>query len=135
MNLQNLPQKPGRGILSAGVLAGCLVACASSPQTLETPRPQNAPLVLKVRNENPMDVRVYAIRGTVKTRLGIVSTMRTEYFKIPRSLYRSAGAVQFRVDPVGGAPGYVTEPVLVSGIHQIDLRLEKPFAYSRMLVR
>jgi hypothetical protein len=61
--------------------------------------------------------------------------MRTEYFKIPPDLYWSAGAVQFRVDPIGGAPGYVTEPVLVSGIHRIDLRLEKPFAYSRMLVR
>jgi hypothetical protein len=135
MNLKNLPPKRRPGILSASVLAGCLVACASSPPAVDTPRPQRAPLVLKVRNDNPMDVRVYAIRGTLQSRLGVVPTMRTEYFKIPPYLYRSTGAVQFRVDPIGGAPGYVTEPVLVSGIHQIDLRLEKPFAYSRMLVR
>ena len=109
-----------------------LMACASSGHASI---PTGETLLLRIRNDNPADVRVYGVRETLEIRLGMVTSFRTEYFSVPSILYGSTGRLRIKVVPVGGGPVYVTDPILIIGIRRIDLRLVHPFAHSAIFVR
>jgi hypothetical protein len=122
-------------LLGEALLALLLLACGGKARAPETAAPETETVVLRVRNENPANVRIYAVRSTTQYRLGVVTTFRTESFEIPALVYRSTGRVQFMVVPVGGGQNYVTEPILIAGTHRIDLRVSNPLVHSQVLVR
>ena len=114
-----------------------LTMSACAPRNIAATRATHLDSIflLRVRNENPMDARIYVVRGSLEYRLGIVTTFRTEYFRVPSLVFRSAGALRVKVVPIGGGPVYMTEPILTGAIHRIDLRLANPFAHSAIFVR
>lgn len=116
------------------VLVALVILCACASQNIATTRP-DAILLLRVRNENPMDARVYVMRESLEYRVGVVTTFHTEYFRVSPHFVRSAQSLRIKVVPVGGGPVFVTEPILTGTIHQIDVRLANPFAHSAIFVR
>ncbi|HEX8691834.1 MAG TPA: hypothetical protein VF746_05415 [Longimicrobium sp.] len=108
--------------LAAAVAASLtLGACASSGAggsltPADAPaRAQASPATVKVENRNWQDVVVYAVRegSGVRARLGMVTSMSTQTFRIPRHMLAAGDNIRLQVDPIGSTRGYVTEGILL----------------------
>lgn len=110
-------------------------ACGASNAAISGGPRSESMLVLRVRNENPLDARVYVVRESLDYRLGIVASFHTESFRIPALVSPSGGTLRFKVVPVGGGQEYKTEAILIGASQRIDLRLGNPFAQSVVFVR
>src|SRR6059036_4315538 len=78
-------------------------------------------ITLLVRNDNWLQVDVYLLRATTRQRLGTVSSMGTQIFRIPRALYATSGTVQLLADPIGTDETFRTEQIPVGQARQIEL--------------
>ncbi|MBX6364276.1 MAG: hypothetical protein IRZ00_10450 [Gemmatimonadetes bacterium] len=85
---------------------------------------------MRVANHNWLDVDVYAVREGTKYRLGTVTSMTAQVFRLPSGLATPSGDFQLLVDPIGSNEVFVTEPLLVAPGQLVDWSIENHLALS-----
>jgi hypothetical protein len=91
------------------------------------------PATVHVANNNFADVTVYVVQSGMRWRLGTVSGLSRQQFKMPRLAY-DAGDLHLLADPVGGARSYLSPPVRVHPGQSVDLRLHATLSMSSISV-
>ena len=117
------------------VLVFLLSASTASAQH-ERERPNTAMVV--VENHNWSDVVVYAVRGGMKVRLGMVAAVHTGTFYVPPTMMTDGAMVRLYVRPIGGpsrgAAFYQSEAVPVMRDEKAVLTLDGDLSRSFIAV-
>lgn len=92
------------------------------------------PTLVFVRNNNYLDMTVWAINGGRRFRLGTVGGFGERQFALPASLLNQAHDIILFVDPVGGTAGWATPPLLVNPGDVIEWRVENNLSLSSVRV-
>lgn len=95
-------------------------------------RPEGA--TVKVTNNNWGDMNVYMVRGSSRYRLGTVTSMSTEVFRVPQALVGNTGGVQLLADPIGSTSSYLSPTIFVSGGETVQLNVQNQLAISNVSV-
>ena len=93
-----------------------------------------APATITVQNQNGLDLVVYAVNGAQRQRLGMVTSLGTSTFRIPRTAM-SNGEVRLLVDPVGSNQAYLNDPIAVQPGQRVSLDVGQNLASSFLAVR
>lgn len=126
-----------RAMLTAGmvVLAG---ACAPGTEsTAYVPGLDGAgqeETTVRVANNNWNNMTVYVVRGSSRHRLGTVTSMNTETFRIPAAFLTGTDAVRLVADPLGSSDTYTTPTVQVQPGEEIEFDIENHIAISSVSV-
>jgi hypothetical protein len=88
------------------------------------------PVRIRVENHNWLDVNVYAVHNGTRYRLGTVTSMTRQMFRLPVAMLAQTGEFRLLVDPIGSSEVFLTEPLLVSPGQQIDWNVENHLALS-----
>src|SRR5882724_11602217 len=107
-------------------------ATAAAPAPAPEPR---SPVALRVTNSNWSDVRIYVVRGTLRVRLGTVTTNSTVDFTIPADFLSGAGNVTLLAAPVAGRASWSTPLPAISAGDEFELVVEDVLQYSHLVVR
>ena len=116
------------------VTAGCARHKPAAESTAPAPVAR-APILLHVINSNWSDVRIYLVRGTMRMRLGTVSTNSTVDFTIPADYLSGASSVTLVADPVAGRTPWSTPLPGVTEGDEFELVVENFLQYSHLVVR
>lgn len=115
----------------AGVSGGCSSAMEREPANAFAGETETTVLVT---NNNWSDMTLYATRNGAMTRLGSVTSMSTERFRLPSPLVVGSGNLQLVADPLGSSQTYRSPPLLVSAGQQIEFTLQNNLALSTLSV-
>jgi hypothetical protein len=78
------------------------------------------PVEVTVNNSNYLDVDVFAVRGSSRSRIGSVTGLSSATFLVPAN--RAAdGNLQLLVDPIGSNATYLTDKISVSPGQHVEL--------------
>ena len=122
----------------AFLMVGCASTGGSSTAMMtsstEPMAPAAAETTLEVTNHNWSDVVVYALHHTTRVRLGMVTSMNTRQFKLPRVMQVSTSDVRLVAAPIGSSEDFVTGPIHVGPGQRVELQLENTLAISNWSV-
>jgi hypothetical protein len=121
-----------RWVLPILLLALANGGCAggrSKPSLGKEPRQAT----VHVANNNFADITVYVVQSGMRWRLGTVTGLSRQQFRMPR-LSSDAGDLHLLADPVGGARSYLSPPVRVHPGETVDLRLHATLSMSSVSV-
>jgi len=108
-----------------GLLLAGFGACASSPsRDVAAVRYGAEEVVVRIKNFNWSDVTVYLLNGTVRTRLGMVTSMGEAMFRLPAGLLASSTNVRLILDPIGSTVTFTTEPIFVQPGQTVEMNVE-----------
>jgi hypothetical protein len=130
--------KAFNGIVAAAatlLVTACAPGAMSEGSASPEARKAEEPVTVTVRNNNWSDMIVYVVRGSARSRLGMVTSLRTETFTVPRASISGNGTVQLYADPVGSLRGYLTEAVPVRAGQQVSLDVGSSLSISFVSVR
>lgn len=121
-------------LLLALASGGC-AAARGEPPLGKAPAMRKAPppTTVHVANNNFADITVYVVQSGMRWRLGTVTGLSQQAFRLPRLSY-DAGDLHLLADPVGGARGYLSPPVRVHPGEAVDLRLHATLSMSSVSV-
>lgn len=122
-------------VLTSTVIAnGC--ATTGTPMTSnEAPlAPIDEKTMIEVHNHNWADMIVYAVHHNSRIRLGMVTSMNTERFDIPRSLQSLASDLRLIAAPIGSVEEFSTAPIMIAPGQRVELRLENLLSISNWSV-
>jgi len=105
-------------------------ACATKKGSAQ-PQPERT--AVTVKNDNWLDVTIFAVRGGARTRLGFVTGMSRGTFPVP-SDFAPDGTLQLMVDPVGGHNVYVTDRIVVNSGQRVELTVAQVLRMSSFSV-
>jgi hypothetical protein len=117
-------RKMGHRTLGRVALLGALLssACVTHrPSDLGSAR-SVAPKVI-VRNDNWLDVVIYAVHGSSRIRVGTVGGSSTTTFRLTGEAANGATPLQILADPIGSRSTYVTDPVTLNPGQHLELQL------------
>jgi hypothetical protein len=120
------------GLAAAALLA---VGCAHGNSATADAANADAGAVVHVSNNNWSDMNVYVVRGTMRQRLGTVSSLATGKFRLPRHIFTSPEPMRLLADPIGGAQQYLSPPLLVNPGQVVEWRLENNVQLSSAFIR
>jgi len=109
-----------RELIIAG-LAGLVIdtaACAPHHGSAAAPPPE--PVEVTVNNSNYLDVDVFAVRGTSRSRIGSVTGLSSATFLLPAH-HAADGNLQLLVDPIGSNATYLTDKIAVNPGQHVEL--------------
>lgn len=109
-----------RELIIAG-LAGLVIdtaACATHHGSAAAAPPE--PVEVTVNNSNYLDVDVFAVRGTSRSRIGSVTGLSSATFLLPVH-YAADGNLQLLVDPIGSNATYLTDKIAVNPGQHVEL--------------
>jgi hypothetical protein len=115
-------------------LAGMLTGCAGPSNPQAGPLPAVDAASVQVRNSNWMDMTVYVESGTVRVRLGTVTSMGVSRFDIPGSLLTGPGEIQFIADPIGLPSGFRSHELNVWPGQTIRFNIENQLTLSNVSI-
>ena len=115
----------------AALAALTIDAAACARKNASKPEPERT--AVTVRNDNWLDVTVFAVRGGARTRLGFVTGMGRGTFPVP-SDFVPDGVLQLMVDPVGSSATYVTDRIVVSSGQRVELTVATVLRMSSFAV-
>lgn len=113
--------------LFALALVTLLGTAACTGKGTDAPRPQQQTFVA-VDNQAWLDVNVYAIAGSQRSRLGTVTAHGTHTFRLPVSVVGAGRELQFLVDPVGSNAQGTSWNIFVAPGQQVRLTVPPQFA-------
>jgi len=120
--------------LAAALLALAPLACA----TTGPPPPDgrlDAPVTVRVRNYNWLDVHAYVHGAGQRHSLGLVTSNDEQRFTIPRSALSSNRALVFIALPVGSRVGYVSDDLYVEPGDEVVWTIQNNLAQSTLSIR
>lgn len=96
---------------SAGLLVflACIAGCGARGETLGRPEASEAAPVIRVVNQNLIDMEVYLTRDGTRSLLGLVTAGSTSTFPVPSDMIGAAGDLRLIADPVGSALDFSSE--------------------------
>jgi len=106
-------------------------ACATRHGAGTAPPPER--VAVTVKNTNWMDMDVFAVRGSTRSRVGSVTGLTTATFRVPAN-FAPDGVLQFMVDPIGSDAAYVTEKISVSPGQRVELTIASVLRMSNYAV-
>jgi FtsP/CotA-like multicopper oxidase with cupredoxin domain len=77
---------------------------------------------------------VYAVRGTSRIRLGMVTSMATQVFRLPEAVAGGAGGVRLLADPIGGSEQFLTPAMRVSPGDEVKLEIQNQLQISTVSI-
>ena len=92
------------------------------------------PVRVYVQNNNWLDVRVYAVRGSTRFRLGTVHSQQGQFFELPTHMTESGQHVQLQADPVGSARSKTMPDVMINPGDIVEWNIENSLDLSRISV-
>ena len=116
-------------LLLAITVSGC--SLNKEPQT----EPESGALAdarVDVTNHNWLDMVIYATRGSMRVRLGTVTSMGREMLTIPKNGLASTSGVQLIAAPIGSSADYATYPVDVWPGDTVEFRIENNLGASNV---
>jgi hypothetical protein len=116
------------------VAIATLAGCASGGTAPGTARESGPRPVVVVRNDNWLDVNVYAVRGSSRFRLGTVRGNGTATLPLPPTLTGDAGGIRLLVDPIGSRGSYLTESIAVGPDQWVSFTVASTLALSSYAV-
>jgi hypothetical protein len=119
--------------VSAALLG--LAACAPAAGTsgaADGPAPEAT--VVRVANNGWADVTVYLLDGGMRRRLGMVTGLSSQTFRLPPAAVSSARPLQLLASPVGGSSSFVSTPWRVSPGQAIAMRVNQSLSMSTVSV-
>lgn len=124
--------------LALAVATGFLTACATAhsadePTTRTLPYEPEAASVV-VENNNWQDVRVFAVVGGMRHRLGTVTSMNTRRYRIPQHMTAHARQLRILVDPIGGQATFLSPSVQVYAGQEVSLSVQNHLPISSIAV-
>jgi len=93
-----------------------------------------APVWLTVQNHHRANVVLYAVRGTLRQRLGTVTAAATQRFALPPNTVADAGGFVLVGEPLGGDAPARTEVLHVFPGQRVVWTLESRLAQSTVAV-
>jgi len=93
-------------------------ACASHHANAAAAPPER--MVVVVNNSNYLDVDVFAVRGTTRSRVGSVTGLSSATFRVPTH-FAPDGSLQLLVDPIGSNATYVTDKIAVGPGQHLEI--------------
>ena len=106
-------------------------ACATKKASSAQPQPERT--AVTVKNDNWLDVTIFAVRSGARTRLGFVTGMSRGTFPIP-SDFVPDGTLQLMVDPVGSSATYMTDRIVVNSGQRVELTVATVLRMSSFAV-
>lgn len=125
-----------RWLMATVVAAGIGAAGCAGGMTQQSPEDALAQaadpdaVTVHVDNHNWQDVDVYALHDGMRYRLGMVTSMSGQNFRVPLGVLTQTGDFRLLVDPIGSNQSYVTDPLLVSPGQQIKWSVENHLSLS-----
>jgi hypothetical protein len=116
---------------AAAALTIDVAACATHHAASAAPKAERT--AVTVKNDNWMDMAVFAVRGSSRLRIGFVTGMSRGTFTIPAD-FCPDGVLQLLVDPVGSNATYLTERISVSSGQRVELTVGTVLAMSSFAV-
>ena len=113
------------------VLGGCAAGAPAAWQA----RAASRDVTLLLRNDNWLNVTIYALRGGARFRVGTVNGMSRERFRLARDLYGPSGHLRLLVDPAASDETFTTELILLGEVQQIEWTVTAHLPNSRLLLR
>lgn len=90
--------------------------------------------VVIVQNRHWSDVRISAIRGGARYRLGTVNSMHTDTLVIPPVITSGIVDLRFLAEPIGSSSRFLSEPVRVGPGEDVELRIANELGHSAVSV-
>lgn len=118
------------------VLAMAAGACARGGGAGEK-RPMGKPApptLVVVANHNFLDMNLYVVQSGMRVRLGTVSGLTTQRFRLPREVSRHTGDLRLFADAIGGPQSYLSPPVWVRPGQSLELTLGASLNLSSLAV-
>jgi hypothetical protein len=119
-------------ILGALLSSACATNRVSEQQLMAD---RNAAPKMTVRNDNWLDVVIYAVHGTSRVRVGTVAGSSTQTFRLTSETANGATPLQILADPIGSASKYITEPVTLSRGQRLELQVGSTISISTFAIR
>ena len=115
----------------------CLVTACSGRRAAPLPGSpdEDVPVRLTVRNDNFLDMVVYAEAGGQRLRIGDVVGKRTRRFELPKTLPGGAQGLRFRVEPIGSDDFYRSDEVYPPPGGIIVLTVSPTLSMSSIAIR
>jgi hypothetical protein len=88
-----------------------------------------------VRNDNWLDVVLYAVRGTARFRIGTVGGSSTKTFRLTSQALSGGNELRILADPIGAPAGYVTDGVVLAPGQRLELQIGSPLSISTFAIR
>ncbi len=121
--------------VSSALVAGLLIsACASGGPRSGALSPERTQTRVEVSNQNWSDMRIYAVRGGSRFRLGMVSSMSTQVFRLPRTLANGSEGIQLIADPIGSREMHMTQRLTITPGQLVSFRVENHLAISSVSI-
>ena len=118
--------------LSAGACASAAGGSAAGPES--GPYSGQRGATVRVTNNNWATMTVYAVRGTSRVRLGMVNSMATQVFTLPRSVMAGASGLRLLADPIGSNRVFLTPAVYVSAGEAVQFDIQNNLPISSVSV-
>ena len=115
------------------LLAMGAAGCASAEDKPSLGKPANRTAVVEVANNGFADVTVYVIQSGMRRRLGTVTGLSEQRFRVA-AVASEAADLYLLADPVGGARAYLSPAVRVRPGDAVDLRLHATLSMSSVSV-
>lgn len=78
---------------------------------------------IRVENRNWLDMTIYVVRGSQRTRLGTVTGNSTRVLKIPQGIVFATTSLRFLADPVGARRTPISQEIQVREGDQVVLTI------------
>jgi len=92
-------------------------------------------ITIRVANNNPLDITVYAVNQTMRIRLGLVNTASSQRFTVSLHQVSPTGELQLFADPVGSRRGMTSEAIHVFPGQAVEWVLQADLRQSSLSIR
>ena len=92
-------------------------------------------IVIRVSNNHPLDVTVYAVNQSLRVRLGTVSTASSARFQIALREINPSGELRLLADPIGSRRPTLSEPIQVFAGQTVEWVLSADLRQSSLTIR
>lgn len=117
---------------AAATLSGAAACSHNTYEAAGEVAPANS-IGLQVRNQNFLDMDVYAVQSGLATRLGTVTGNSTKTFILPPA-YASQD-LQIVASPIGGTGRASTGPIIVGAGQTVEFRIGSVLTNSTVFIR
>ena len=121
-------------------VVACMTACALGGRRSAEPvdpservEDDTGAVTLTVENNSTLDVRVYALRGTLPTRLGLVRGMQSMRFTLAPDLVHQD--LRFLASPVGATTRLTTDALFLRGGQAVSWKLASELRSSQLSIQ
>ena len=126
----------GFKILGRITLVGALLSsgCAIHRSSDQLASAQSAAPKVTVRNDNWLDVVIYAVHGNSRFRVGTVGGSSTQTFRLRGEVANGATPLQILADPISSQSTYLTEPVTLNPGQRLELQIGSTISISTFAI-